>query len=87
MVILESVGQMLRGSPNTRLFMTGRPHVRGEVERELGGGATFIVIQTTEDGVLRFLREKLRKDTMPNMMSSTLEGEIMRSIPTISSET
>jgi len=37
MVILESLGQMLQGSPNTRLFMTGRPHVRSEVERELGG--------------------------------------------------
>ena len=86
-VVLESLGQMLKGSPNTRLFMTGRPHVRSEVERELGGAATFIFIQTTEDGVLRFLREKLRKDTIPSLMSSTLEGDIMKSIPTISSET
>ena len=87
MVVLESLSQMLRGSPNTRLFMTGRPHVRGEVEREFGGGATFIVIQTTEDGVFRFLQDKLRKDTIPNIMSSTLEGDIMKSIPAISSET
>jgi len=28
MVVLESLGQILQGSPNTRLFMTGRPHVR-----------------------------------------------------------
>ena len=87
MVVLESLGQMLRGSPNTRLFITGRPHVRSEVERELGGGAAFIFIQTTEDGVVGFLREKLRKDTIPNMMSSTLEGDIMKSILAISSET
>ena len=87
MVVLESLGQVLQGSPNTRLFMTGRPHVRSEVERELGAAATFVSIRATEDGVLRFLREKLRKDTIPNMMSSTLEGEIMRSIPAISPET
>ena len=87
MVVLESLGQMLQGSPNTRLFMTGRPHVRSEVERELGGTATFILIQATEDGVVRFLREKLSKDTIPNMMGSTLEGDIMKSIPAISSET
>ena len=87
MVVLESLGQILRGSPNTRLFMTGRPHVRSEVERELGGAVTFVFIRATEDGVLRFLREKLRKDTIPNMMSSTLEGDIMKSIPAISSET
>jgi len=87
MVVLESLGQILQGSPNTRLFIAGRPHVRSEVERELGRGAAFISIRATEDGVLGFLREKLRKDTAPNMMSSTLEGDIMKSIPAISSET
>ena len=79
--------QILQGSPNTRIFMTGRPQVRSEVERELGGVASFILIRATEDGVLKFLREKLRKDTIPNMMGSTLEGDIMKSIPAISSET
>ena len=87
MVVLESLGQMQQGSPNTRLFITGRPHVRSEVGTELGGMAAFIFIRATEDGVLRFLREKLRKDTIRNMMSSTLEGDIMKSIPAISSET
>ena len=86
-VVLESLGEILQGSPNARIFMTGRPHVRGEVERGLSGVATFIFIRTTEDGVLRFLREKLRKDNAPNTMSSTLEGDIMKTIPAISSET
>jgi len=86
-VVLESLGQMLQGSPNTHIFMTGRSHVRSEVERGLGGAAIFLSIRATEDGAVRFLREQLRKDTIPNMMSSTLEGDIMRSIPAISSET
>ena len=87
LVVLESLGQILRGSPNTRIFMTGRPQVRGEVERELGGAATFMFIRATEDGVLKFLREKLRKDTVLAETSSTLEGDITKSIPAISSET
>ena len=86
MVVLESLGQIREGSPNTHLFVTGRPHVRSEVETELGG-ATLIFIRATEDGVLRFLQAKLRKDRIRNMMSSTLEEDIMKSIPTISSET
>ena len=86
-VVLESLAKILQGSLNTRIFMTGRPHVRGEVEKELGGAATFMFIRATEDKVLRFLREKLRGDTAPNIMSSTLEGDIMKSIPAISSET
>ena len=87
MVVLEALGQILQRSPNTRLFMTGRPNVRSEVERELGGAATFILIRATEDGVVRFLREKLRKDAIPHMMSSPLEGDIIKSIPAMSTET
>ena len=87
MVVLQSIGQILQASANTRLLMTGRPHVRSEVERELGGAATFVFIRATEDGVVRFLREKLKKDTIPNLMNSTLEEDIMKSIPAISSET
>ena len=87
MEVLESLGQILRRSLNTRLFMTGRPNVRSEVERGLGGTATFILIRATEDEVHRFLRDKLRKDTIPNMMSTTLEGDIMKSISSISAET
>ena len=85
--VLESLGQILQGSPDTRIFMTGRPHVRSEIERELGGAANFVLIRPTDDGIIRFLREKLRKDPTPNIMSSTLEANIMQSIPEISSET
>ena len=86
MVVLKSLGQILQESSNTRLFMTGRPDVRRQVERELGGTA-FLFIRATEDGVRKFLRGKLRNDTIPNIMSSTLEGDIMKSIPAMSSET
>jgi len=87
MVVLESLGQILRGSPSTSIFMTGRRPVRSEVERELAGAATFVLIRATEDGVVRFLREKIRKDRIPSMMRSTLEEDILKSIPAISSET
>jgi len=87
MVILESLRQILRGSSNTRLFMTGRPQVRSEVEKWLDGAVNSISIRPTEDGVIRYLYDKLRKDTTPEIMSSTLEVEIMKSIPEINSET
>jgi len=87
MVVLASLRQILQGSPNTRMFMTGRPHVRGEVEKRLDGAAVFLLIQPTEDGVVRYLRYRLRNDTTPEIMSSILEAEIMRSIPEINSET
>ena len=87
MIVLESLGQILQGSPNTRIFMTGRQHIRGEVEGKLSGVASFVFIQPADGGVTGFLRERLRKDTTPHIMSSTLKAEIMRCIPEISSET
>jgi len=63
-VVLESLGQILRGSPNTRIFMAGRPYVRG-----LGGAADFVFIQPAGGGVAGVLREKLRKDTAPHIMN------------------
>ena len=87
MVVLESLRQILEGSTNTRLFMTGRPQVRTEVEKRLDGMATLIPIQPTEDGVVRYLRYKLRNDITPEIMSSALENQIIKSIPEMNSET
>jgi len=87
MIILESLGQIVQESLDTRIFLTGRSHVQGEVERKLGGAANFILIQPTGDGMIKYLREKLRNDTAPEMMSSTLEANIMETIPEISSAT
>jgi len=87
LLVLESLRQILQESPNTRVFITGRPHVRSEVERILDGVVASVFIRATEDGVLRFLREKLKEDTAPTVMSRALEGDIMKSIPAISSET
>jgi len=43
--------------------------------------------QATEEGVLRLLREKLRKDTVSTILCSILEADKVNSIFTISSET
>jgi len=85
-LVLE-LGLVVQGSLSTGVFMTGRPHMRSEMERWLGGGATFTFMRATEDEILRFLREKLRKEMIPDMMSSTLEGDIVKSIPATSSGT
>jgi len=87
MVVLGSLRQIMQESPNVRIFMTGRPQVRSEVEKRLDGAAAFISVQPTENGVVRYLRDKLSNDTTPEAMSSTLVAEIMKTIPEMSSET
>jgi len=79
--VLGALGQILRGSPNTRIFMTGRSHIRGSVESELGGRTTNVPIVSREDDIVTYLRARLGKDTTTEAMDSCLENEIMRSIP------
>jgi len=79
--VLGALGQILQRSPNTRMFMTGRSHIRGAVERELGGGAISVSITPRDDDIVTYLRVRLRKDTTPEVMDSGLEGDIMKSIP------
>jgi len=76
-VILESLRQIVQGSQNTRIFVTGRSHVQSEVERKLDGTVTFVLIEPRREGIVKY----------PEMMSSTLEANVMESIPEISSET
>jgi len=87
MVILESLGQIVRDSLDTRIFLTGRAHIRSEVERKLGGAVAFVFIEPKSEGIIGYLRERLRSDTTPEMMSSALETSIIESISQISSET
>ena len=86
-VILESLGRIVEGSRNTRIFVTGRSHVQSEVERKLGGAVTFVLIEPTREGIVKYLSEKLRNDTTPEIMSSRLKENIIEGIPEIGSET
>ena len=79
--VLDALGQILQKSPSTRMFMTGRSHIRREVERGLDGRVTSISIKPRDDDIVTYLRTKLRKDPTPEVMNSGLEGDIMKVIP------
>ena len=85
--ILGALGQILQRSQNTRIFMTGRSHIRGAVERELDGGAISVSIKPRDDDIVTYLRARLRKDTTPEVMDIGLEKGIMKIIPDEVSET
>ena len=79
--LLDSLNQVLQNSPGARIFLTGRPHIRDEVERRLAGRAATRSITPTDDDIIIFLRTKLKEDTMPDAMDACLEEEIMKDIP------
>jgi len=84
--LLDSLRQILHKSPNTRIFLAGRPHIRDEVEKHLAGRIAAVSITPTKDDIIRFLRAKLREDTAPDAMDENLEEDIIKKIPETVSE-
>ena len=84
--LLDSLNQILQKSPGTRIFLTGRPHIRAEVEKYLDGRVATRSITPAKDDIIIFLRAKLREDTMPDAMDKSLSEEIIQKISETVSE-
>jgi len=79
--VLDSLGQILRRSPDTRIFLTGRPHIRAEVRNRLSGRVTAIRITPWRQDIISYLHSRLDEDTTPDAMDSTLKADILKKIP------
>jgi len=77
--ILYGLRQILEKSPYTRIFLTGRRHIRDEI-RKLLGWAAILSIKPNDDDIAGYIRMRLSKDTSLSAMDSSLEGEIIKSI-------
>jgi len=79
--LLDSLEQILEKSPGTRIFMTGRPHIRAEIETRLAGRVTSVSVGPTRDDIARFLHSRLSEDETPDAMDASLEADILKKIP------
>ena len=84
--LLDILNQILQNSHGARLFLTGRPHIRGEVDKHLTGRTATRSITPTKGDIITFLRAKLKEDTIPEAMDESLEDEIIQNIPETVSE-
>jgi len=78
--LLESLQEIIRASPTTRVFLTGRPHVQQEVKRYFPEVVMIPVTPTIVDIVI-YLNMRLDQDPTPMAMDDKLRTEIMRAIP------
>ena len=79
--ILDSLKQILKKSPGTRIFVAGRPHVRAEIEKGLAGRVISVSIGPRKDDIIRYLRARLSEDETPDEMDESLEADILERIP------
>jgi len=78
--ILDSLRQISEKSPSTRIFLTGRRHIRGEINRHLGERTTVLSIKPKHDDIVGYVRMRLSKDSSLDRMDSGLEEEIIKSV-------
>ena len=84
--LLDSLHQILQGSPGARVFLTGRPHIRDEVEKLLSRSVATRSIAPTDGDIGKFLKARLEEDAIEDAMDESLQEEIIRNVTKIFSE-
>ena len=79
--ILDSLKQILEKSPGTRIFITGRPHIRAEIEKRLSGQVISVSLSPNKEDIVRYLRVRLGEDETPDAMDESLAADILEKIP------
>ena len=77
--LLESLRDIIRESPRTRLFFTGRPHLREDVQRYFSE-AVVIPISPNPNDIRDFVKMKLDRDEEPMAMDDGLRADIVKTI-------
>ena len=78
-MLLESLRDLVREYPTTRIFLTGRPHVSGVVQ-EYFMGVVVMPISPNMDDVRNYLKMKLGRDEEPEAMDEELRADIVKVI-------
>ena len=85
--LLDSLNEILQRSPGVRIFLTGRPHIWDEVERNLPRRVATRPIAPAKDDIALYIEKKLEADAAPNLMDGSLREGIIEAIPETISET
>ena len=78
--VLDSLRQILEKSPYTRIFLTGRPHIWGEIDKHLNGRVAILSIKPNDGDIAGYIQTRLSKDRSLSAMETSLEDEIIQRI-------
>ena len=77
----DSLQCVVQKCPKTRLFLTGRPQIRTEVEGCFPGDAYMVIIEPTLLDIGRYIEERLKEDPDTSTMNEVLRADIRNVIP------
>ena len=78
--LLVTIQEIVRVSSNTRVLLTGRPHIDDEIVKGFSETVRMPLSPTYGD-IESYLKMRLDSDTDPNAMDDELRADIMRIIP------
>ena len=78
--LLQSLREIVRVSRNTRIFITGRPHIEDEIVKGFSK-VVKIRLSPTQGDIKSYLEMRLSRDTDPYAMDDKPRADIMRVIP------
>lgn len=78
--LLRAVRQLIRNAPNMRLFLTGRPYIRRELDKHLTNEAYIIHIVPDRGDITRYVSQKIDDDDdrNPDLMPDHLKHGILK---------
>ena len=77
--LLKSLRDIVQESPQTRIFLTGRPHVKEAIQRYFSK-VISIPIGPNQDDIRNYLEMRLDGDDEPEAMNDDLRAEIVKTI-------
>ena len=83
----ESLQQIVRRCPNTRLFLTGRLHIREEVQEYFPARAEMLRISPRKDDIRSYLTMRLSQAPESDALDKELEAEILKTLPEAATRT
>ena len=77
--LLQSLRDIVRDSPRTRIFLTGRPHVTETIQRYFTK-VVAIPISPNQDDIKNYMEMRLERDDQPEAMNKDLRAYIVKII-------
>jgi len=77
----DSLRRVVRECPKARLFLTGRPQIRAEVEGYLPKEAGIVTIEPTSEDIGKYIEERLKEGLDKSIINEELRADIRRVIP------
>ena len=78
--LVTSLRTVSQQSPGVRIFFTGRPHMRGAVEKFLLGGMQIIRISPNSEDIKEYVEMELNNDLDSGAMNPALKTDILKGI-------